>query len=609
MRWGKLSLILVLTGGIIGFNFAFKNLLVKRLIESALQAVFQAKAEVRGVQFELFSARLKFSTLTVANKDNPMFNLFELGKTEFDMESEEMLKGKVVIQNLECQGIQWNTPRESSGALTPKKQAEKSTESTNESPGLLEMAKINAEEILQQHLAELKSLAFLSNANQELKAFNQKWTNQVAQSKKNVADLEAGFNRVKSMNVAAIKTIPQATQALKEISDFQKSLTAVKSDVQGLKSNISSDFKTVKSTIQQSKTVVQSDLAYLKSLISIPEGGAKGLIKTMLHKVLAQQLGDIYYYANEALGYARTLDQSTPKSKKEQKEMMKAASKRRPGFEVYFPGNGYPNFLLQHLGTSITNKAEGKYLLVDIKDVSSDFNLWNKPLTYKLDRQNQGMGLHLEGLIDPRTNSSESFAMDLSLSSIPFIILDDLAFINITNMTGKYTIESSLILRKDASNQGKMKLTLKDLVIAKGAGVNTVSDILYDILTDSSTIDFSISFNVIQPGSRLEMAVSSSLDGVIQARVGKLINDMVNEATARLSGELNKLAGPLLKDNNLLGGQSLELDKGVAQSEQGLADYQSGIDAKKNEVTAKMNQLKSGVIPDKVPGNIKIPKL
>ena len=124
VRTGKLSLVAILVAGILVFNFAFKNRLLERGLERALEAVFSARAEVNGLDFRILGGRLSFDHLSVADEDQPMRNLFELGATEVDLNTGELLKGKVVISNLESRQISWQTPRDSSGALPGEQEAE-----------------------------------------------------------------------------------------------------------------------------------------------------------------------------------------------------------------------------------------------------------------------------------------------------------------------------------------------------------------------------------------------------------------------------------------------------------------------------------------------------
>ena len=79
VRTGKVSLIAVLVAAVLVFNFAFKNRLLERALERGLEAVFSARAEVGELDFRIFSGRLFFAHLSVADKQQPLRNLFELG--------------------------------------------------------------------------------------------------------------------------------------------------------------------------------------------------------------------------------------------------------------------------------------------------------------------------------------------------------------------------------------------------------------------------------------------------------------------------------------------------------------------------------------------------
>ena len=113
----KAAILAVIIGSLLVFNFLFKDRLAEAGMEAALENVFRARAEAEGVHLSLFRGSLSFESLSVADRDKPMENLFELSRSELRVNIWELLKKRLVIERAVCSGIRLGTPRDSSGAL------------------------------------------------------------------------------------------------------------------------------------------------------------------------------------------------------------------------------------------------------------------------------------------------------------------------------------------------------------------------------------------------------------------------------------------------------------------------------------------------------------
>ena len=104
------------------FVYIFRNVLAKKIVVGGSEAAFGAKCEVSLVDFDLFNTRFRIQGYKVANKKEPMRNLFEIQNIDFYFNLLELSRGKFVAENMAIEGFTWNTERTTSGALPPKKQ-------------------------------------------------------------------------------------------------------------------------------------------------------------------------------------------------------------------------------------------------------------------------------------------------------------------------------------------------------------------------------------------------------------------------------------------------------------------------------------------------------
>ena len=110
MRWVKLIVFIVLAGVLVGANLLFKDRLAERGLEAALESLFRARSEVDGLRLKLLGGKVAFRSLAVADEQEPMTNLFELGPTEADIDVVQLLSRKVVIESVACSDIRWGNP-------------------------------------------------------------------------------------------------------------------------------------------------------------------------------------------------------------------------------------------------------------------------------------------------------------------------------------------------------------------------------------------------------------------------------------------------------------------------------------------------------------------
>jgi hypothetical protein len=111
----RLIILGVIVAAAIVVNLAFKNALLTRALVAGLEGVFNARAEVAGLDFRVLGGSIAIDAIAVADRDRPMRNLFELGPTELSIDVFRLFEGSVIIRNLECRDVRWDTPRAASG--------------------------------------------------------------------------------------------------------------------------------------------------------------------------------------------------------------------------------------------------------------------------------------------------------------------------------------------------------------------------------------------------------------------------------------------------------------------------------------------------------------
>jgi hypothetical protein len=152
IRLFPLALAGIVIGGIVVFFAIFANPLLERALELGLEAAFEAKSDVDNLRISVFDFSIDIGGITVANRDRPMRNLFEMGKIRIKLRPEAVLRGKVYIEEIRADTIRFATPRTVSGAI-PRRPAKVKPEKTRvEGPPLVDLQNFDAMGLLNVEL-------------------------------------------------------------------------------------------------------------------------------------------------------------------------------------------------------------------------------------------------------------------------------------------------------------------------------------------------------------------------------------------------------------------------------------------------------------------------
>ncbi|MCB0283412.1 MAG: hypothetical protein KDF60_12590, partial [Calditrichaeota bacterium] len=123
MRKSGLITLLVILAIFIALGFIFTDRWLESELEDLGTGMVGAKVEIDNLDFSFIGPHLSWQRLQITNPRNTMTNMIETGFTEFKMEFWPLLRGKVIIENVQMDSIRSGTVRETDGAI-PKKEKE-----------------------------------------------------------------------------------------------------------------------------------------------------------------------------------------------------------------------------------------------------------------------------------------------------------------------------------------------------------------------------------------------------------------------------------------------------------------------------------------------------
>ncbi|MCH7616157.1 MAG: AsmA family protein [Nitrospinae bacterium] len=117
IRWWGLGIFVVLVAAIGLLWLLVVDGLVKAKIEEEGTAAVGAKVELDAADLTLFPTGLTLTRLQVTNPDEPMTNLVEIARLTMNLDGLQLLGRKVIIDEMQVDGVQFGTARATSGAI------------------------------------------------------------------------------------------------------------------------------------------------------------------------------------------------------------------------------------------------------------------------------------------------------------------------------------------------------------------------------------------------------------------------------------------------------------------------------------------------------------
>lgn len=586
----KLIAVGIIFVGVSVFLMLFQNKLVENAIESALSSVFQAKADIVGVRLDIPHLSFRFQSLSVGDSEEAYRNLFELGKTEVRLNPQALILGRVVIENIQCEDIRWNTPRSTPGTLPSlqknKKVAEKSAETSASSTNTVfsldfSKATANLSNLIADQRKNLKSEQILQKANIELSNTIEQWTKTYEQKNAQIVQLSTQARELQNIQVSSIKTLEEAQKIIGQIDSFSKNVSAISGDIKTTGQQFKSTYEKVLNQQKAITTAIEEDKAYLKQLISLPISDSKNILQGLANDFLKKKLGKIYTYGMRVWGYAEKI-KSNPSQKPK-----KQGYKRLTGRNIPYPSDPYPTFLLKNLQSSV--ETPERRFASRLENVSSDPYKWTKPILFTYQQTEKLANYGLKVSIDTRTNSPTIMLAEFKGDSIPFI-MDNLGFLKISNLATTMKIESAFQWDRN-KNTGRIKAVFSDIRLENVDNSDFITKIVSEILQQAKVFDVSIAYTMLSDG-KIQLTLQSSLDAILQKKIGEYIVKVTKEISEKIEKELAAILESELKKNEILAKNLQGLNEISLKTLTDINTYEKLIETKQKEVQNRIDQIK-----------------
>jgi uncharacterized protein (TIGR03545 family) len=578
----------------------FANPLLEGLMEKGLEAIFEAKSDVDNFRLSLIRFRGSISGITVANRDSPMTNLFQTGRTEIRLKPAAVLQGKIYIEEIRADTIRFGTERSVSGALPERPSRGKAAREETDAPPLIDLRNFDVMALINAEYDKLNSPKLYDDAINAYNTAVAKWQEQVESSKKKIEELKTASQPVLNINVNSLNDPQAIRNTIQDINNMTAAYQSAGDMAGNILSGIESDVKYAVQLEQDARDALANDINKLKSYVDLGSGAAFSALEPFIRDTLsdtAEKYLDYGIIALNALEKLKAISETLPKSDKPVKQ---PAFKGR---DVVFPSVSYPKFFLGIFASDFT--LDTWNYAFDLRDVSSNPDLTNKPVTLALGlTESEGVlqrKANLNASADFRTNPKERFSAILNCFSFPVSLRNQLSRVGINGFTGNSDFSVSLSGFTDGgfSAGGDIGITNAMLIDPKG----TLAEAAGIAVSEAEIIK--LAFNYIHNiGSNDEFKINTNIAELITQAVRRIAETYVQRAMDEIERELRRKINSYI-DGRFVNKDELDLIFKTAKGDKEAFDQlKTALDKKKEELEQKLKNEGTKQIEQTIQSNI-----
>ncbi|MEK6745291.1 MAG: TIGR03545 family protein [Nitrospirota bacterium] len=526
IRWPGLIGFVVVVGIVVALWFIFLDGIVRRMVEKGGTAIVGAEVDLARAHVTLVPLGITLSGLQVTDPAAPATNSIEVGRIAFTLDSLNLFRRKVIIDEMAAEGMRFGTARKRPGKVVvppPKPPEEKKKESA-----LPSFTMPDVKTVLQQE--KLESPELIEQAQADLKKKNEAWQ-KTAASMPDKAALDAYQERIKKLKEAqkgGLKGLKSAgADALALTKDLNRDLDAVKK----AKAAFGTDLAAAKALVENAEKSPLDDVRRIADKYSISSEGLANLSQTLFG-------GNVRGWIDKGVLWYGRLKPMFERSGEKKGNVQVVKPLRGRGVDVRFKEERpLPDLLIGTVKASL--QPEAGTFTGTIRNITPDQDVLGKPLTFVF----AGSGLkdaqaaNITGTLDHRKADLPDDSLEFAVRGYKAagMTLSSAASLPVSLQEG--TMDLELKGRRDAK-----VISARCVARVKGAKLNTGSDESGGVFAKAirsslaKVSAFTLTADITGTPDNYQVKISSDLDKVMKDAAGSL----VREQRDRIEKELKK---------------------------------------------------------------------
>jgi uncharacterized protein (TIGR03545 family) len=246
------------------FYLLFANTLLKTLAQNALGDASGAEVNIGAVEHRFFPFGLTVTRLQATDKHNPLHNKIDIAMLKADVSFMPLLSKKLIIDALIVQDLEFDTKRDSAGAIYVQPDAQTSSFAF---PTLADLP--NVDDLLEK--SPLKTTAAVADAKRVLEQYKRPIQDKYA-TLPNKQKLIAYKERLRALQETDYKNPTTLIAAKKEFDDIKETIKKDRTNLSAFVDLAKEAQAASANSVSLLKSAPQEDFALLKGLVAGDEG-------------------------------------------------------------------------------------------------------------------------------------------------------------------------------------------------------------------------------------------------------------------------------------------------------------------------------------------------
>ena len=540
-----------------------KNRIVKNLIVNTCESIFEAKCDIDSVNLSIFDASFKVHHLQIANKNEPMKNLFECNRIALDFDLTSLLRGRFVTDEIAVTGMMTNTDRKYSGDISAKLAAKKKEKEQKEdsafmktiktrSNAALDSMKASFEGVFNQYnpvniidncYKNLQTPEVAKQTTADTKVLIDEYKNKPEEIQQKLQIIQEAYDKVQAININELKKNPaKIPEVIKTVESLKNDAQTLQKETDALIKDIKADFNKTQTMAKNLEKAITSDKnmvsAEVNKITSLRISDGQRFISTTLEGAGYQLLGKYYPYAIQLTSYLQEIKERNANKEPTTDEKLKSKiAKRAKGKDIYYKALP-PKVWIKKV------VIDGFNFSFNMTNVASDMDYVGKPASgvFKIGINN----IDHTGtvVVDTRSATKEPLVLiDYNCDKLPLNI--EKSMFGAQNIPGVPSIStnSNLDLALEIFDKEGFRLTGTGIftnmaLTAQSFEPEWISTIYLNTLKNITQMNFMASCAFLN--SNLSLDFSTDADKQFMAAFTKELTAQLYQLKARAEEELSK---------------------------------------------------------------------
>jgi uncharacterized protein (TIGR03545 family) len=545
IRWQGLIAFFVVVGALMALWFIFVDGIVETLIEKTGMAIVGAEVDVKA-DVNLFPLGITLRELQVTNPETPARNSFECSRIAFNLDSLNLLRRKVIINEMAVEGMRFDTQRKRPGRVS--KEAKEQKKAAEEKPSVfgLPVQTPDVKTILKNE--NLESLKLIEETRSDLEKKKTDWQKRVKEMPDR-AKIDGYDDRIEKIRKQARGNVLNMAGSLAEFRAVRRDIEQDIERVRQARKAFTADLGTAKTALERAQQAPFNDVRRLRDKYSISPAGLANISQLLFGDQIAS-------WVRTGLLWRSRIEPVVERMKAQKGDVKVVKHVRERGVDVRFKEyRPLPDFLIAR--SAVTAETAAGLLAGTVKNITPDQDVLGIPLTFSLtgEKLKAAQSVAITGALNhvnpaKSEDSAKAVVRALRVNNLVLSGMKDLpvslqeGLVDL-NLQGSFTEALRATFTADF-NSARMS-------VGGGESTNPFVAAVRSALTKVNR--FSLTANMAGTLENYSMNISSDLDNVLKGAVGSVVQEQSAKLEQQLKTAIQERTGGQLKDlQNIYGG-------------------------------------------------------